>query len=59
MLRVTALNNMLRLDAKFVEILGVSPLIFVRGLLQEIGIAALSLELKSSCVEQFREENVG
>ena len=39
--------NMLWLVTKFGEIWGLSPLVFVRGHCQEIGIAALPLGLKS------------
>ena len=38
--------NILQLDATLGEIWGFSPLIIVRGHIQEIGIAALPLGLK-------------
>ena len=47
--------NILRLHAKFGEISGFSPLIFIRGHIQEISIAALPMGLKPRCVEKFRE----
>jgi len=47
--------NMLLLDAKLGEIRGFSPLIFVRGHFQEIGMAALPSGLKPRHVEKFRE----
>jgi len=53
-LRVTA-HNMLRLDARFGEIWGFSPLIFVRGHFWEIGIAALLFRVKPLHVEKFRK----
>jgi len=46
---------MLRLDAKLGEIWQFSPLVFVTGHFQEIGIAALPMGLKPRHVEKFRE----
>ena len=46
---------MLRLDARFGEIWGFSPLIFVRGHFYEIGIAALLFRVKPRHVEKFRK----
>jgi len=46
---------MLQLDAKLVEIWGFSPLIFVRGHFQEIGIILLPMKLKPHHVEKFQE----
>jgi len=40
---------MLRLDAKLGEMFGFSPLGFVRGHFQEIGIAALSMAHRKRC----------
>jgi len=51
---VTAFN-ILRLHAKFGDIWGFSPLVFVRGHFQEIGIAAHPMGLKPRRVEKFRE----
>ena len=48
-------HNVLRLDAKLGEILGFSPLIFVRRHFQEIGIAALLFRVKPRRVEKFRK----
>jgi len=50
--------NMLRLDVKLGEIWGFSPLIFVRGHFQEIGITVLLLRLKQRHVKKFRERRL-
>ena len=46
---------MLRLDARLGEIWGFSPLIFVMGHFQEIGIAALLFRVKPRHAEKFRK----
>ena len=46
---------MVRLDARLGEIWGFSPLIFVRGHLYEIGIAAFLFRVKPRHVEKFRK----
>jgi len=46
---------MLRLDARLGEICGFSPLIFVRGHFQEIGIAAFLFRVNPRHVEKFRK----
>jgi len=46
---------MLRLGAKLGKIWGFSPLVFVWGHFQKIGVAALPLRAKPCHVEKFRE----